>query len=102
MDNRMTMARLGTFHQRFDIEVSTSDAQIKFVNRVHNRVFGELLRDDDFAFTRNERWRRDVADGLGAPFHWQRTLREYVGYDFHNCLCALETLYKSFSTAQPS
>lgn len=78
------------FHSRFRIEVRLSDAQIRFVNRANNRIFGSFL------FTLED-WRAakmEVVSALGDRYYSHKDLSEYIGEDFYRCLLALQSLYR--------
>jgi hypothetical protein len=90
------------FHERFNIEIDTRDAQDRFVNRVKNRIIDALDLDP---YEKN-RIGRHLANGLGKRYShsfWEL----YVPSDFSGVLQALELIYeilhpKSYETEKAS
>jgi hypothetical protein len=85
-------ARKNSFHGRFNIDISLEEAQRKFVERAHSRIFNELYND---YFVHLE---RDVTpyitDALGRRLRNDySSLASQIGEDFHDVLKAIEGMY---------
>jgi hypothetical protein len=83
-------ARKGSFHGRFNIDISLEDVQQMFVERAHTNIFDELYRND---FKQNQMLvRRCVADALGKRPR-QHSLSDDIGNRFSDVLKAIEGMY---------
>ena len=94
-----------TFHERFNIQVGVDVAQRKFIHRVENQIFSELLEDEEtLAYIANERIRRAVANALGERYQRMTNIASYIRHDFarvgdfHTCLQALESIHDTISS----
>jgi hypothetical protein len=87
------------FHERFDIEVSLDEAKRRFVNRVDNLIFSELLSE---ALSSNTRvsFKRKIVAALGETYE-SRSISNYVSGDFYKTLHALEAFYDAFFSPGP-
>lgn len=74
------------FHDRFGVELDIVEARRRFVNKVKNRIINYYLSvhtaEHDILWA--------VADALGEEHDFGLTLGDYIGIDFHKCLCAIE------------
>ena len=92
------MARRGSFHGRFDIDIGLDEAKQKFVERAHNRIFQELSIDDFSEFELATY--RSVADALGRRPELHRSVSTYVGDDFLDVLKAIEGMYAAIPSTE--
>ncbi len=90
------------FHERFEVEIGSTEARRRFTNRIRNRIFDELLQDEDaYGGILNKSIRRDVANSLGEEYQSHYSIYRYIEdpilgeLDFYKCLHVLETIYKS-------
>ncbi len=103
------------FHERFEIEIGIDEAKRRFVNRVRNKIFGQLLGEDKSSYYIIHRETlRDLAHGLGEEYTTIKSFSQYIRDDsqihginyggdvFHKCLHALEVIYKSLSLQDDS
>jgi len=83
------------FTERFGIEVGLEEAQKRFVNRIHNRVYLGFLTELDS----DVQWmiHRGIASALGDLYDNKIYVEQQIGRDFLRNLHALETLYKAYS-----
>lgn len=86
------------FHQRFNIEVGIDEAQVRFINRVINKVEQDL---DSFLQYRTqqpyERAMYNAATKLGIEHSPTHTFYDYVRNNFYGCLIVLEAIYEVFA-----
>jgi len=86
------------FHQRFSVQVNLEYAQERFINRIINGItehYEELERSLMF-YPWKEVSLQNVASTLGKRYDSEFTFSNYVEKNFHDCLLALEGLYKVF------
>jgi len=86
----------GKFRERFDIVVEADSARRMFVNRAHNLVFEDFVRDRFEGY--EYRLERAILTHLGDRAEIaQRPLARKIGEDFYRNLQALEALYRSIT-----
>ena len=89
----MAKNKTRTFHERFEIEVGTAEAQRRFVNRIRNYVFGNVFKGSlDFEWRSEIAWQ--VANALGEQYEYS-SVEYYVKGDYYRCLQALEVMYRA-------
>jgi hypothetical protein len=93
-------AHKASFHQRFNIDISLDEAQKKFVERAHSRIFGELY-NDYFPHSASV-VKRYITDALGRRLRNDySSLANQIGDDFHDVLQALEGMYVATTVSGP-
>lgn len=95
-----------SLNERFGIEIGTDEAQRRFVNRISNTVFDNLI-SQVARQSRNSSLRKtystlyeSVSDALGERRQDIPDLGQYVGNDFLRCLRVLEALYAALANSE--
>ena len=85
------------FRQRFNIQVGIEEAQLRFINRVINKVEQDLesfLEYDSVSYNKEAMY--NIATRLGVEYDYNRKFHEYVRNKFYDCLIVLEAIYEVF------
>ena len=97
---------LGSFHERFDIDVGVEEAQRRFVNRAFNLVI-DFIDRNHFDGTRLSSYgisqfelTNHVATVMGERYEDHDLLESYVQNDFYRCIQVLEALYKALEDTE--
>lgn len=98
MNTMTSESRSGAFHERFNVDVGTDEARLRFINRIENSVFDEMpSQAHQSGIIPMRELYRLVAYFLGIRTGEIPSLRTYVGDDFYRCLHVLEALHTTFT-----
>jgi hypothetical protein len=83
------------FFKRFNIQIDIEEAKKRFVNRLSNTLFDNILFNSPY-ISRDQRDSiiRFIATALGKRYDYHRSLAYYLEEDFINYLHAIEVFYE--------